>query len=115
MFVGSLAYILFIGANLKPIAGLMFPASVLLGMGAALLWSAQGVRGSPRSFFFILSEYVCFKKYLNCVIWRQQGYLARWSNDENLGMLSGLVCCLALSLYLLSVCRSVGAWSFILC
>jgi hypothetical protein len=44
MFFSAITYLLFILAHLKAIPALLFPASVLLGFGAALLWSAQGVR-----------------------------------------------------------------------
>lgn len=38
MVFGSLCYVLFIASNLHPVWGVMIPAAVLLGFGAAILW-----------------------------------------------------------------------------
>ena len=55
--MAAITYLLFILANLKPIAPILFPASALLGVGAALLWSAQGVCvfGVFEQSFFVYS------------------------------------------------------------
>ncbi|VUZ55563.1 unnamed protein product [Hymenolepis diminuta] len=43
MFVGSVTYVFFLTAFFEPIAWLIYFASAVLGCGAAILWTAQGV------------------------------------------------------------------------
>ena len=43
MIIGSAAYALVVIANFWPIAIIQIPANLLVGMGAAILWNAQGV------------------------------------------------------------------------
>lgn len=43
LVVGSLTYAVFVAANIPFTAATMYPAGVLVGFGAALLWTAQGV------------------------------------------------------------------------
>ncbi|CAF3981831.1 unnamed protein product [Adineta steineri] len=39
--IGQFGYLAFIAANLKPIPALMYPASVLVGLGGAVLWTSK--------------------------------------------------------------------------
>lgn len=67
MIIGSAAYALVVIANFWPIAIIQIPANLLVGMGAAILWNAQGVylsrcslwdsRHSNKSFADVTSEY----------------------------------------------------------
>ena len=43
MIIGSAAYAVVVIANFWPIAAVQIPANILVGMGAAVLWNAQGV------------------------------------------------------------------------
>jgi hypothetical protein len=43
LVIGSGTYTLYIAANIHPNPFLLLPCSALIGMGAALLWNAQGV------------------------------------------------------------------------
>ncbi|CAF1117677.1 unnamed protein product [Adineta steineri] len=40
--IGQFGYLAFIAANLKPVPALMYPASVLVGLGGAVLWTSEG-------------------------------------------------------------------------
>ncbi|BFZ02855.1 hypothetical protein BsWGS_05894 [Bradybaena similaris] len=50
MFIGSLFYFLFVASFLKPMVWSLYLGSVLVGFGAAILWTAQG------TFFTINSD-----------------------------------------------------------
>ena len=43
MIIGSAAYAVVVITNFWPIAAVQIPANILVGMGAAVLWNAQGV------------------------------------------------------------------------
>ena len=43
MVIGSLAYFIVVGANFFPYYGVQVPANIINGMGASILWTAQGV------------------------------------------------------------------------
>jgi hypothetical protein len=43
LFVGGLAYTTFVAANIYPAWYILIPSSVVVGIGAAVLWNAQGV------------------------------------------------------------------------
>nr|VZI02272.1 unnamed protein product [Spirometra erinaceieuropaei] len=43
MFGGSLAYVIFLASFFKPITWIIYCSSIILGVGAAVLWTAQGV------------------------------------------------------------------------
>lgn len=42
MIVGSLTYAGFMAANLKPEWATLIPTAVALGLGASMLWAAEG-------------------------------------------------------------------------
>ena len=42
LFVGALTYVIFLAANVRVIPGVLITASAVIGIGAALLWTAQG-------------------------------------------------------------------------
>merc|ERR1712137_334025 len=49
LFVGSLGYTEFVFANLYPVGWVLLPSSVVIGIGASLLWTAQGTYTSKSS------------------------------------------------------------------
>lgn len=49
MVVGSIPYVLVVATNLKPNPYYSLPAYALLGAGAAVLWTGEGVRGCRPS------------------------------------------------------------------
>lgn len=43
MVVGSLAYFIVVAANFFPLYAVQVPANMINGIGASILWTAQGV------------------------------------------------------------------------
>ena len=42
--MGGACYTIYIAANIFPEAYILLPCSAVIGVGAAILWNAQGVR-----------------------------------------------------------------------